>query len=54
MAQESKILVTEEGTFDLTTYNWDDNLFSDFLIKKNPRILVIELKHSIESLKHSH
>ncbi|MFC1863474.1 vitamin B12-dependent ribonucleotide reductase [Thermodesulfobacteriota bacterium] len=36
MAHESKILVTEEGTFDLATYNWDDNLFSDLLIRKNP------------------
>lgn len=36
MAQESKILVTEEGTFDLAAYNWDDNIFSDFLIRKNP------------------
>ena len=35
MAQESKFLVTEEGTFDLTTYRWDDHLLSDLLISKN-------------------
>jgi hypothetical protein len=29
MAQETKILVTEEGTFDLAAYRWDDRLFSD-------------------------
>jgi ribonucleoside-diphosphate reductase alpha chain len=36
MAQAGKILVTEEGTFDLSAYRWDDNLFSDLLIRKNP------------------
>ena len=36
MAQHSKILVTEEGTFDLSSYRWDDNLFSDLLIRENP------------------
>ncbi len=36
MAQQSKILVTEDGTFDLSAYRWDDNLFSDLLIRENP------------------
>ena len=36
MAQQSKILVTENGTFDLSAYRWDDNLFSDILIQANP------------------
>ena len=35
MAQESKILITEEGSFDLSAYRWDDHLFSDLLIRKN-------------------
>ena len=35
MAQESKILITDEGTFDLSAYRWDDHLFSDLLIRKN-------------------
>lgn len=36
MAQTGKILVTENGTFDLSADRWDDNLFSDLLIRKNP------------------
>jgi ribonucleoside-diphosphate reductase alpha chain len=36
MAQNGKILVTEKGSYDLSTYRWDDNLFSDILIKENP------------------
>ena len=36
MAQQGKILVTENGTFDLSTYRWDDNLFSDLLVRENP------------------
>ena len=36
MAQQSKILVTEEGTFDLTACRWDDQLFSDILSRENP------------------
>ncbi|MBN1850156.1 MAG: vitamin B12-dependent ribonucleotide reductase [Deltaproteobacteria bacterium] len=36
MAQAGKILVTEDGTYDLSSYRWDDNLFSDLLIRKNP------------------
>jgi len=35
MARESKILVTEDGTFDLTAYRWDDQLFSDLLTREN-------------------
>ncbi|MEW6668618.1 MAG: vitamin B12-dependent ribonucleotide reductase [Thermodesulfobacteriota bacterium] len=36
MARESKILVTEDGTFDLTAYRWDDQLFSELLTRENP------------------
>ena len=36
MGPKGKILVTEEGHFDLTTYKWDDKLFSDILAKDNP------------------
>jgi ribonucleoside-diphosphate reductase alpha chain len=36
MAQESKILVTEDGTFDLKAYKWDERLFTDILIRENP------------------
>ena len=35
MGQERKILVTEEGTFDLTAYKWDDHRFSDLLVREN-------------------
>ena len=34
-ARESKILVTEDGTFDLTAYRWDDRVFSDLLTREN-------------------
>jgi len=36
MGFNGKILVTEQGTFDLTSYEWDDHLFSDSLTKENP------------------
>lgn len=36
MGQEGKILVTEDGTFDLTTHMWDDHRFSDLLVRENP------------------
>ncbi len=36
MGQEGKFLVTNEGSFDLGTYTWDDQLFSDILIRENP------------------
>lgn len=35
MGQQGKILVTEDGSFDLTTYWWDDRRFSDLLIREN-------------------
>ncbi len=35
MSGEVKTLVTEEGTFDLSSYRWDDNLFSDLLAREN-------------------
>lgn len=35
MAQGGKILVTEQGSFDLSSYGWDDHLFSDLLVKEN-------------------
>ena len=35
MAQ-GKILITEDGSFDLSTYRWDDHRFSDLLVKENP------------------
>jgi ribonucleoside-diphosphate reductase alpha chain len=35
MARGDKILVTEQGTFDFSSYKWDDHLFSDLLIKEN-------------------
>ncbi len=36
MAQQGKILVTKDGIVDLSTYRWDDDLFSDLLIRENP------------------
>ncbi len=36
MGQKGKFLVTSEGSFDLGTYTWDDQLFSDILIRENP------------------
>ena len=36
MEQKGKFLVTDEGSFDLSTYTWDDQLFSDILIRENP------------------
>jgi ribonucleoside-diphosphate reductase alpha chain len=36
MSNGAKILVTEDGSFDLTTYRWDDRRFSAFLVKGNP------------------
>jgi ribonucleoside-diphosphate reductase alpha chain len=35
MSQKGKILVTEEGVFDLNTYRWDDHRFSDLLVREN-------------------
>ncbi len=36
MGQKGKLLVTNEGSFDLGTYTWDDQLFSDSIIRENP------------------
>jgi len=36
MGQKGKILVTEEGSFDLGAYMWDDARFSDLLVRENP------------------
>jgi ribonucleoside-diphosphate reductase alpha chain len=36
MGQQGKILVTKDGTYDLSTYRWDDKLFSNLLIRENP------------------
>jgi ribonucleoside-diphosphate reductase alpha chain len=36
MGQEGKILITDEGSFDLTAYRWDDHRFSDLLVRENP------------------
>ena len=36
MGQKGKFLVTKEGRFDLGTYMWDDQLFSDMLVRDNP------------------
>ena len=35
IARETKILVTEEGSFDLTTFRWDDHLFSDLISRES-------------------
>ena len=35
MGQVSKFLVTDERTYDLSAYRWDDHMLSDLLIKKN-------------------
>ncbi|HUU80701.1 MAG TPA: vitamin B12-dependent ribonucleotide reductase [Acidobacteriota bacterium] len=36
MGQGGKILITEEGTFDLTAYKLDDHRFLDLLVRENP------------------
>ena len=36
MGQKSKFLVTNEGRFDLGSYTWDDQLFTNILVKDNP------------------
>ena len=33
MGQKGKILITEDGRFDLERYIWDDQVLSDRLIK---------------------
>lgn len=36
MGQNEKILLTDEGVFDLTGFKWDDHRFSDLLVRENP------------------
>ena len=36
MGEKGKFLVTNEGRFDLSTHMWDDQLFSDILVRDNP------------------
>ncbi|MEJ2586783.1 MAG: vitamin B12-dependent ribonucleotide reductase [Deltaproteobacteria bacterium] len=36
MGEKGKILLTEDGAFDLSAYQWDDQRFSDLLIRENP------------------
>jgi len=36
MGQKGKVLITDDGRFDLNTYRWDDHLFSDILVRENP------------------
>lgn len=36
MDQRGKVLVTEEGRFDLSAYRWDDYRFSDILVRDHP------------------
>ncbi len=36
MGQLAKILVTEDGSLDLSAYRWDDHRFSDILVRDHP------------------
>ncbi len=36
MTHKGKILITDEGQYDLGAATWDDHQFSDVLIKTNP------------------
>jgi ribonucleoside-diphosphate reductase alpha chain len=36
MGFKGKILVTDEGQFDLASYDWDDQQFSNILTRENP------------------
>jgi ribonucleoside-diphosphate reductase alpha chain len=36
MAQQNKILVTDEGHVDLNLYRWDDERFSNILVREHP------------------
>jgi ribonucleoside-diphosphate reductase alpha chain len=36
MGSKAKILITDEGAYDLNTILWDDNQFSELLIRENP------------------
>ncbi len=42
--QNRKILITEDASFDMGTYSWDDYLFSNILAKSN----AIEMEHASE------
>jgi len=35
MGEKGKVVITEEGAFDLSDYRWDDHRFSDLLAQKN-------------------
>ncbi|MCP4682584.1 MAG: vitamin B12-dependent ribonucleotide reductase [Desulfobacterales bacterium] len=35
MGREGKVLITDEGTFDLDSYRWDDHRFSDLLVRES-------------------
>ena len=35
MGQKRKFLVTDNARIDLSTHRWDDNLFSNLLVKEN-------------------
>jgi ribonucleoside-diphosphate reductase alpha chain len=36
MGEKGKFLVTSEGRFDVGSFTWDDQLFSDLLVRDNP------------------
>ena len=36
MGQGAKVLITEDASFDLSIYQWDDQVFSNLLAEKNP------------------
>jgi ribonucleoside-diphosphate reductase alpha chain len=36
MGEKGKVLVTSDGCFDFGTFDWDDQLFSDLLLRDNP------------------
>ena len=36
MGQGAKVLVTQDARFDLSIYQWDDQVFSNLLTEKNP------------------
>jgi hypothetical protein len=35
MGRKRKFLVTDNARIDLSTHRWDDNLFSNLLVKEN-------------------
>jgi hypothetical protein len=36
MREKEKILVTNEGRLDLGSFTWDDQVFTDILVRDNP------------------